>query len=127
MIVRMFTLRKLLSTEAKPRSIIIFEGGTFLLSPSQECCIYFIIPKLLSAFVYVSNVKQNHRHFRITGQKYGYDVASFWCNVMMSYLILTITECQAAQAAQIWYQNVYFNLLKKLCDEIRVLIVPSLK
>ena len=47
-IVRMFTLRKWLSTEAKPRSIIIFEGGTFLLLPSQECTIYFIIPKLLS-------------------------------------------------------------------------------
>ena len=47
-IVRMFTLRKWLSTEAKPRWIIIFEGWTFLLLPSQECTIYFIIPKLLS-------------------------------------------------------------------------------
>ena len=47
-IVRMFTLRKWLSTEAKPRSMIIFEGWTFLLLPSQECTIYFIIPKLLS-------------------------------------------------------------------------------
>ena len=43
-IVRMFTLRKWLS----PRSIIIFEGWTFLLLPSQDCTIYFIIPKLLS-------------------------------------------------------------------------------
>ena len=42
-------------------------------------------------------------------------------------LTFTITECQTEQAAQIWYQNVHFNLLKKLCDEIRVLIVPSLK
>ena len=35
----MFTLRKWLLTEAKPspRSIIIFEGWTFLLLPSQEC------------------------------------------------------------------------------------------
>ena len=47
-LVRMFTLRKWLSTEAKPRSIIIFEGWTFLLLPSQECTIYFIKPKLLS-------------------------------------------------------------------------------
>ena len=46
--VRMFTLRKWLSPEVKPRSIIIFEGWTFLLLPSQECTIYFIIPKLLS-------------------------------------------------------------------------------
>ena len=37
MIVWMFTLRKWLSTEAK---------GELL--PSQECTIYFIIPKLLS-------------------------------------------------------------------------------
>ena len=36
----MFSLRKW--------SIIIFEGWTFLLLPSQECTIYFIIPKLLS-------------------------------------------------------------------------------
>ena len=47
-IIRMFTLRKWLSTEAKPRSIIIFEGWTFLLLPYQEYTIYFIIPKLLS-------------------------------------------------------------------------------
>ena len=26
----------------------LFEGWTFLLLPSQECTIYFIIPKLLS-------------------------------------------------------------------------------
>ena len=39
---------------------------------------------------------------------------------MMSYLTFTFTECQTAQAAQIWYQNVHSNLLKKLCDEIRV-------
>ena len=47
-IVRMFTLTKWLSTEAKPRLVIIFEGWTFLLLPSQECIIRFIIPKLLS-------------------------------------------------------------------------------
>ena len=43
----MFTLRKWLSTEALPRLIIIFKGWTFLLLPSQERTIYFIIPKLL--------------------------------------------------------------------------------
>ena len=35
----------------------------------------------------------------------------------MSYLTFTFTECQTAQAAQIWNQNVHFNLLKKLCYE----------
>ena len=60
-------------------------------------------------------------------QKYGNDVASFWCNVVMSYLKFTITECQTAHAAQICFQNVLSNLFKKLYDEIRVLIVLSLK
>ena len=55
------------------------------------------------------------------------DVAPFWCNVMMTYLTCMTTECQTAQAAQIWFQNVHFNLLKKLGDEIRVFIVLSLK
>ena len=49
----MFTLRKWLSTEVKPRLIIIFEGWTFLPSPSQECIIYFIIPKLPSRMQYL--------------------------------------------------------------------------
>ena len=82
---------------------------------------------MFSAFVDVALVRQNQRYFRITGQKYGNDVAPFWCNVMVSYLTFTITECQTAQAAQIWFQNVLFNLLKKLYDEIRVLIVLSWK
>ena len=46
---------------------------------------------------------------------------------VLAHMSFTITECQTAQAAQIWFQNVHFNLLKKLCDEIRVLIVLSLK
>ena len=103
------------------------EGRTFLLSPSQECNIYFIIPKLLSAYVVVALVIKNHRHFGLTGQKYGNDVDLFLCNVMMSYLTFMITECQTAQAVQIWFQHVRFNLLKKTCDEIRVLIVSSFK
>ena len=77
----------------------------------------------MSAFVDVALVRQNQRYFHITGQKCGNDVTSFWCNVMMSYLTFTITECQTAQAVQIWFQNVHFNLLKKFRDEIRVLIV----
>ena len=46
---------------------------------------------------------------------------------MMSHLTFTITECQTAQAAQIWIQNVHFNLLKNLCDEICVLIVSVIE
>ena len=60
-------------------------------------------------------------------KKYRNDVALFWCNGMMSYLTFMITECLTAQAVQIWFQHVRFNLCKKTCDEIRVLIVPSLK
>ena len=78
-------------------------------------------------YVDVVLVRLNQRHFGLTGQKHGNDVALFWCNVMMSYLTLMITECQTAQADQIWFQHVRFNLLKKTCDEIRVLIVPSFK
>ena len=74
-----------------------------------------------------SHIDKINGIFRITGQKYGNDIASFWCNVMMSYLTFSIKECQTAQAAQVWFQNVHFNLLKKLCDEICVLIVLSLK
>ena len=37
---------------------------------------------------------------------------------MMSYLSLIITEYQTEKAAQIWFQYVRFNLLKKTCDEI---------
>ena len=46
---------------------------------------------------------------------------------MMSYLTFIITECQTAQAVQIWYHFVRFNLIKKLNDEICVFIVPSSK
>ena len=73
------------------------------------------------------DVRQKQFHFGFAGQKYENDVVSFWCNAMMSYLTVTITECQTAWAVQIWFQNVCFNLLKKTCDEIRDLIVPSLK
>ena len=41
------------------------------------------------------------------------DVASFWCNVMMSYLTFMITECQTAQAAQIWFQMFFLTSLRK--------------
>ena len=60
-------------------------------------------------------------------KRYENDVALFWYNVMMSYLTFMITEFQTAQSVQHWFQNVRFNLLKKTCDKIRVLIVPSLK
>ena len=66
-IVRMFTLRKLLSSEAKPRLRIIFEGWTFLLLPSQECIIYVIIPKLLSGmqiYLTISRFKHIYKRFR---------------------------------------------------------------
>ena len=64
-IVSMFTLRKWLSTETKPRLIIIFEGWTFLLLPSQECTSYFIIPKLLSGKKrYVNGADEEDAAFR---------------------------------------------------------------
>ena len=69
--------------------------------------------------------------FGIKEQKYGNYVASFWNTVMSSYLKFMITERQtvpgAAQAVQIWFQNVRINLLQKKCNKIRVLIVMSLK
>ena len=46
---------------------------------------------------------------------------------MMSYLKFMITELETVQAAQIWFQNFYFNQLKKTCDQIHVYILPSLK
>ena len=88
---------------------------------------YFIIPKLLSAVVGVVLVKKIKHHFSITGQTFGNDIASFWHNVMMSYLPFMITECQSTHAVQIWFQNVRFNLLMKTFDKIHVLIVTSLK
>ena len=82
----------------------------------------FIIPKLLSAFVQTKSTS-----LWPNVQKFGNDVALFWCNVIMSYLTFMITECQTAQAVQIWFQTVLFNMLKKTCDKIRVLIVSLLK
>ena len=36
----------------------------------------------------------------------------FGATVMMSYTALMITECQTAQAAQICFQNIRYNLIK---------------
>ena len=57
------------------------------------------------------------QHFGITVQKYGNNVASFWCNVMVLFLTSIISECQTAQTVLIWFQIDRFNLLKKTCDE----------